>query len=279
MREREEAGTTIPVSRAGRPFGSASDLLAAISRRRGLQSRRCDRQDGSPAGGRRSPAWLGAEASAGQGSLARRARPRRCRWRARCRGESLVAVSEKLAPGSARLSPSDAPMCWGGGLVERHGRSVAECVMGRGRSSGNRGRGRGSRRFVARVGSRRRALVDRRVGGMRLAVAAFGRARSVAKIARFLWGRFARQARCVGLPPRLCASLSLADRARNGRRQFFSADAGALFSCPAQAPASFLRPGHLCIAKQKNWRLAVLRFATALRRRPMGAGCGCRPAL
>lgn len=225
-----------------------------ISRRRGSQSRRSDRRDAPTAGGRRCPAWLGAKVSAGPRSLARRGAPSSLSMASALSGFRARSLSQRSWLPAVRASVRPMRCCAGAesssagrfGLGARHG--PREIV------GGDRGRGRANRRFVARCGSRRRAP------GRSQGAGCVSQSRSSGKHARsrrsldFSGGRFAARARCLGLPPRLCASLSLADRTSKGRRQFFSADAGALLLCPAQAPVSFPRPGHLCIAKQKNWR-------------------------
>ncbi len=101
----------------------------------------------------------GATSSLSMASALSGSKPRRC-----LRESWLPAVRASVRP---------MRRCAGvGGLGERRGRSGCRARHGpRAVVGGDRGRGRGNRRFVARVGSRRRALVDRRVGGMRLAVA------------------------------------------------------------------------------------------------------------
>jgi hypothetical protein len=160
---RGEAGAFDP-RRSGRaPFGSASDLRSPRSRGAvGGRSRRRDRRDGA-----RQAAGVALHGSARRRALAKGLS---------CCGRDLVAGDGERAVGvgASSLSPRKLPpaarasvrprmvMCWG-----RWSRrapwavQLQERAMGRGRSSGHRGRGRAKRRFVARVGGRRRAPVDR----------------------------------------------------------------------------------------------------------------------
>ena len=238
-------GARLRSRRSGRaPFGSACRTGA----RRDLAGRgqpipplRSARR--LPAGGRRSPAWLGATSSAGQ-CLSHGGRDLVAVDGERAVGVGASSLSpRKLAPGSARLGPSEELMCWGRRCrSSAMGGPVAERVMGRGRSSGHRGRGRGNRRFVARVGSRRRAPVDRWSAAC-VSQSRRSGARSVSKIARFLWGRFARQARYVGLPPRFCC-VPKPGRPAPQRRPptFFRRCRGCHFVTGASAGSLFLAP-------------------------------------
>lgn len=219
--------------------------LAAISRRRGpSKSRRCDRRDGSTVGGRRSPAWLGAKASAGQGSLARRARPRRCRWRARCRGGSLVAVSEKA--GSRQCAPRSVRCA---DVLGRRSRRALWAVRSR-RASWAAGGRRGIEAEAAAIdGSSRASAV---VGALRSIEGSAGcgsqsrRSGDHARSRRshdFSGGVSLGRPDTSVCPLGFVASLSLADRPRNGGPRLFSADAGAVhFLTGASAGSLFLAP-------------------------------------
>lgn len=121
------------------------------------------------------------------------------------------------------------------------GGPVAERVMGRGRSSGNRGRGRGSRRFVARVGSRRRAPVDRWSAGCvsqsRRSESALGREDRVISLGEFRHAspmrRFAPSVVCVPKPGRPCPQRQTPIFFRRCRGALFVSGASAgLFPSP-----------------------------------------------
>lgn len=165
-------------------------------------------------------------------------------------GERAVGVGasslspRKRAPGSARLGPSDALMCWGASLVERRGRSGRGARHGpRAIVGGDRGRGRGidgSSRASAVVGALR--SIEGSAGCVSQSRQSGDHARSRRSL-DFSGGVSLGRPDTSVCPLGFVASLSLADRPRNGGPRLFSADAGAVhFLTGASAGSFFLAP-------------------------------------